>query len=74
MLAVQHREKIMRSEDAQARAAQYAARAEDVADEHTRMLFTTLRDSWTRIADNNWGRLDPPVGGSGEPAVLRPYL
>ena len=63
----------MRSEDARARAAQYSARAEEVADEDTRMLFIKLRDSWARIADN-WGHLDPPVGDNGEPPALHPHL
>jgi len=42
----------MRSEEARAKAADCAARAEETADEQTRLLFCRLRDSWIRVANH----------------------
>ncbi len=42
----------MRSEEAWAKAADCAARAEEAIDEQTRILFNKLRDSWIREANN----------------------
>jgi len=43
---------IMRSEEARAKAADCDARAEEAADEQTRILFCRLRDSWIRVANH----------------------
>jgi len=40
----------MRSEEARAKAADCATRAEEAGDEQTRILFCRLRDSWIRVA------------------------
>ena len=42
----------MSSEEAWAKAAHCAARAGEAGDEQSRFLFTKLRDSWIRIANN----------------------
>jgi len=42
----------MRSEEARAKAADCDARAEEAADEQTRILFCRLRDSWIRVANH----------------------
>ncbi len=47
----------MQSTVAWAKAAEYAARAEEAFDERARFLFLTLRDSWTRVA-HNWEYLE----------------
>ena len=42
----------MRSVEAWAKAAEYAAGAEETVDEQARILFNKLRDSWIRVAHN----------------------
>ncbi len=42
----------MLAREAWAKAADCAACAEEADDEHTRILFLKLRDSWIRVANN----------------------
>ena len=42
----------MQSSVAWAKAADYAARAEEACDDHARDLFTTVSHSWVRLARN----------------------
>ena len=48
------------AKDARQRAAYCAGRAEQAADENTRLLFTRLRDCWLRLA-SQWEDSDVPV-------------
>jgi hypothetical protein len=69
---------MMLPKDAWQRADDYAARAEEAVDEHSRLLFTRLTESWVRIA-RNWELLDiasahapllvPQLPEGGEPDV-----
>ncbi len=47
----------MLAKDAWQRVDDYAARADEAVDEHSRLLFTRLTESWVRIA-RNWELLD----------------
>jgi len=53
----------MLAKDAWQRADDYAARAEEAVDEHSRLLFTRLTESWVRIA-RNWELLDTATAHS----------
>jgi hypothetical protein len=61
----------MDAREAWRRAADCAARAEEAADEHTRILFIKLRDSWIHVA-NHWAFLNDAMPDTPEPVGLRP--
>ncbi len=55
----------MQARDAWERAADCAARADKSTDERMRVMFTKLRDSWIRVANDR--ELAAPTGASHEP-------
>ena len=59
----------MQSSIAWAKAADYAARAEEACDDHARFLFTTLRESWMRVA-RNWEAMETEQESERRPAAV----
>jgi hypothetical protein len=56
----------MQSSVAWAKAADYAARAEEVSDDNARVLFAALHASWTRMA-RNWEDMEAEQESSLRP-------